>query len=240
VGLIIVNNQQGLQRNTEASLQFNYRLSQKKFVLAVGAQGGVMQASLDGSKIITPQGTYETGTVQHNDPILTETLVNSLKPVFGAGVALQSRRVKAGVSALYLNEPKLSLTQGSSAPSLQRNFFSYLTYNFNLSRNVKAVPSAFVKYDLVDMQHEANVSFEHRRLGLVGVGYRGFTSSNRDAAYAFLGFRLSKKWRVAYAYDYTLSALGNGSYGSHELLLRYESVLTGVAKPGKIIYTPRF
>lgn len=239
VGLLVLNNQQGLQRNTEASLQFNYRIHQRKTIWSIGVQGGVLQAALNGTKVITPEGSYEDGSINHNDPILSEGWTNSLKPAFGAGLAVQGRKFKAGVSALYLNEPPLSLTN-TSGPKVKRNYFSHLTYNFKLSRNVLVHPSVFLKYDMDDLQHEANVALQHNRLGWIGLGYRGFTETTRDAAYAFIGFRLSKAWWLAYSYDYTLSGLEAASYGSHEILLRYEAPLSGVAKPGKIIYTPRF
>ncbi|HZF99570.1 MAG TPA: PorP/SprF family type IX secretion system membrane protein [Chitinophagales bacterium] len=239
VGLLVLNNQQGLQRNTEAALQFNYRIRQRRTIWAVGVQGGVLQSALNGSKIITPDGGYDDGTVNHNDPILPESWTNILKPAFGAGLAVQSRRLKAGLSALYLNEPVLGLTT-SEGPKVRRNYFSHLTYNFKVSRNVLVHPSLFFKYDMDDLQHEANVALQHNRLGWLGLGYRGFTETTRDAAYAFIGFRLSRAWWLAYSYDYTLSGLEAASYGSHEILLRYESPLSVVARPGKIIYTPRF
>jgi type IX secretion system PorP/SprF family membrane protein len=239
VGLLVLNNQQGLQRNTEASLQFNYRIRQRRTIWAVGVQGGVMQSALNGSKIITPDGSYEIGEINHNDPILPDSWTNALQPAFGAGVAVQGRRLKAGLSALYLNEPALGLTT-SKGPKVKRNYFSHLTYNFKISRNVLLHPSLFLKYDMDDLQHEANVALQHNRLGWLGLGYRGFTETARDAAYAFVGFRLSRAWWLAYSYDYTLSGLEAASYGSHEILLRYESPLSVVARPGKIIYTPRF
>ena len=238
VGLLVLNNQQGLQRNTEATLQFNYRIRQRRTIWAIGVQGGVLQSALNGSKIITPDGDYEGG-INHNDPILPDGWANTLQPAFGAGLAVQGRRLKAGVSALYLNEPALGLTT-SEGPKVERNYFSHLTYNFKVSRNVLVHPSLFFKYDMDDLQHEANVALQHNRLGWLGLGYRGFTETTRDAAYAFVGFRLSRAWWLAYSYDYTLSGLEAASYGSHEILLRYEAPLTGVAKPGKIIYTPRF
>jgi type IX secretion system PorP/SprF family membrane protein len=239
VGLLVLNNQQGLQRNTEASLQINYRLWQRRTIWSIGIQGGVIQSALNGTKIITPDGSYGDGVIDHNDPILTEGWTNSLKPAFGAGLAVRGRKLNAGISALYLNEPKLGITSGKG-PIVKRNLFSHVTYNFKLTRNVILHPSLFAKYDLDDLQHEANVALQHSRLGWLGVGYRGFTESNRDAAYAFIGFRLSKAWWMAYSYDYTLSGLSRASYGSHEVLLRYESPLGTAARPGKVIYTPRF
>jgi type IX secretion system PorP/SprF family membrane protein len=240
VGLIVVNNQQGLQRNTEASLQFNYRIWQRKTTWAIGVQAGILQSALNGAKIVTPDGNYEGGNINHNDPILSEGWTDAIQPTFAAGIGMTSKHFTGGISALYLNEPKLALTQGSNGPTVKRNFFSHLTYNFKVKRNVRVLPSIMLKYDLQDLQQEANVVLDHSRLGWIGLGYRGFTETSQDAAYAMIGVRISKKLVAAYSYDYTLSGLKSASDGSHEVLIRYESPLTGVARPGKIIYTPRF
>ena len=240
IGLVVINNQQGLQRNTEASLQFNYRLIQRRITVAIGAQAGFMQSALNGAKIITPNGDYEGETINHNDPILSEGWTDAIKPVIAAGIGLVGKNVSAGVSAVYLNEPKLGLTEGLNGPLLKRNFFSHLTYNFKVTRNVKVIPSFMMKYDFQDLQHEANAALDHSRLGWFGLGYRGFTETTQDAAYAMIGVRISKRLSIAYSYDYTLSELNAASDGSHEVLVRYESPLTGTARPGKIIYTPRF
>lgn len=239
-GLIVINNQQGLQRNTELSVQYNLRIVNGRTVVAIGARAGVIQSILNGNKIITPEGEYEGGTVNHNDPLLSHSLSGGLQPAFGAGIAISSAKMQAGISSLYLNEPMIDVLQGDGNSKIERNFFSYLTYTFKTNPSVSVVPSIMIKYDTHDFQQEANIAIRHSRLGWTGLGYRGIMAESRDALYAMLGMQLSKKISLAYAYDYTLLELKNVSNGSHELLVSYATPFTSVAKPGKIIYTPRF
>ena len=49
-----------------------------------GVHAGIASRSLDGSRLIAPDGSYEAG-VDHNDDQLPVTLVSSLIPDAGAG-----------------------------------------------------------------------------------------------------------------------------------------------------------
>jgi len=55
-----------------------------------------------------------------------------------------------------------------------------------------------------------------------------------------VGFKLNDHISLAYAYDFTLSAINQVSNGSHEVMLSYDlNKPLGVGRPPKVIYNPR-
>ena len=240
LGVSILNNQQGLQRNTHAGLNYSYIIHGRKYKISFGFHAGIIETSLDGKKIITPTGNYEGNNIDHNVNILSVSILENLQFDLSAGIAFESKRISFGISSVNINEPKLGLTQSTNGLILKRNYISNFSYNINFSKNVLFKNYFLAKYDVNDLQAESNISFQYKKLGFLGVGFRGFEKNNIDATYAYLGIYLTQSWILSYAYDYILSDLNNASSGSHEILLQYSLPLSQTAKPGKIIYTPRF
>ena len=89
-------------------------------------------------------------------------------------------------------------------------------------------------------QAEGDLVIQYKNFIWFGAGYRGFNNQSMDAAIGTVGIRISENLSVGYSYDYTTSALGGAENGSHEVLLNYRVNLVKTAKPGKVIYTPRF
>lgn len=84
-----------------------------------------------------------------------------------------------------------------------------------IADNISLMPSAMVKYanpSPVTVDFSAKVMF--RDAFWLGGGYR-----QGDSFAAFVGFNVSSLINVGYSYDFTTSALGAVSKGTHEIIL---------------------
>jgi type IX secretion system PorP/SprF family membrane protein len=244
VGFEILNDEQGLLRNTSVSLGYAYDISVGKGVLAIGVEGSLIQASLDGSQITTPGGTSQDSIYNSNDNILPSTMVNALGGDASAGIYLLFPKFKIGVSVDHLVGNGINFksagTEGGLKEDFPKQIFATASYKIAAGDNLVIEPSVFFKSTTSTWQAEANATVTYKNIISAGAGYRGFTTNSQDAVYGILGVHLNNGLFIGYSYDYTLSALNEVSNGTHELLINYKIQLFKPARPGKIIYTPRF
>ena len=114
-------------------------------------------------------------------------------------------------------------------------------YQFDLLRSVSVHPSLLAKTDGVEWQAEASILFKYNDNIFIGGSFRGYNANTIDAANLIVGFTFNEKITIAYAYDYTLSALDVVSNGSHEIMVNYNlNKEIGKGKLPKIIFNPRF
>ncbi len=242
IGLEVMNNQQGVQRNTFIGAGYSYLVEGKKLRFAVGIKGGIIQSGLDGSKLRSPDGFYDESSINHNDNILPNTPVSVIAPDFSAGILFNTRVVTVSVSASHLLEPSMRF-KGSLENlgiELSRNYFSYFSLDIGSKNKIAFKPSILLKSNLVENQAEVNLLAQFRKLFWLGVGYRILSADEPDAMIGIAGLNLNENFSVCYSYDYTLSVLNQASNGSHEVLVSYKLSLVRPANPGKIIFTPRF
>lgn len=242
IGIQLENDIIGASQRTAASLAYSYQLAiTRESRLSIGVSGGVIQQSLDGTKLRTPDGSYnpDQNIIIHNDDLLFAETMTTLIPTFSAGVFYQAEKLEVGVGVLNLQESTVKFTDLSL--KIRRSYYLSAAYIIELSRTLVLKPSVQVKSDIVQTQIEASSLLRFKDNFFLGASYRGFTPNSQDAVVAFGGFKLNEKWTVGYAYDITLSALNTVSSGSHEVLLGYNfGKPIGQGVPPKIIYNPRF
>lgn len=241
VGVLILNNIQGVQRNTNVMLGYSFETGKKNYRFGFGLRGGIIQSSVSGDKLISPEGDYST-IINHNDQHLPISLVTTTSPDFSAGIFFMNKFMNWGIASAHLLEPSLKFNKTSNDLSvdLNRIFSGTVSLKFNRKNALMIEPSAIVKYDINELQTEAVVRFHYKNLGWIGGGYRGGVKNNSDAVVGLLGVNTSENFFVGYAYEYSLSGLSAANYGSHEIILKFTTNLTRPAKPEKIIFTPRF
>lgn len=239
IGINAENDIFGAERLTSASLAYNYQLPLGAGVLSIGVAGGIVQRSLDGSKLRTPEGNYtEPGIIEHNDDLLPLVEETVIVPTFDAGLFYQSERLEIGVSAKNL----LESTADFSTVSLRlvRNYFAIVDAHLELSRAFKLHPSLFVRSDFTQTQTDVGFRLEYNDNIFGGASLRGYNSNSIDAAAILFGLKLSEKFTLAYAYDLTLSDLNVVSNGSHEIMINYNlNKPIGAGRPPNVIYNPR-
>jgi len=239
VGVNIMNDIAGQQRNTGAQLAYAFHKNFRAATLSLGISGGMRQQTINGDKLVTPTGTYGD-VVNHNDPNLPVTTVTRMIPDAAAGVYFFTDDLQVGVSASQLLLPVTSgtLPEGA-AVQYNPNAYVYVAYGFDVGTGFRILPNVLYKTDLNTGVIDLNtlVSFENRMMA--GVSGRAGLQGQMDALGIIAGMRVASNWQISYAYDITLSALNTVSAGSHEVAIRYS---IPVAKPraGKMVNNPRY
>jgi len=239
-GLNLENDELGAQSRTTGTAMFNYQLPlSRRAVLALGVSAGFSQRTLDGSKLRTPEGDYVAGTIIHNDALLPVTPISGNLMTYGAGVYFLSEQLELGFSVRHLTEPSAPLSDALSM-QLNRAYFFNVQAHFDINSSITFHPAAIIRSDGVQVQTDLAALFRYNGNITAGASLRGYNSNSLDAAALIVGFKLNDHISVAYAYDFTLSAISQVSNGSHEVMLSYNlNRPIGKGRPPKIIYNPR-
>lgn len=242
LGLVLENDATGPQRTTGGQFAWTYRLETRRGTLiSAGLSGGFSQFTLDGSLLRTPDGIYtDPALPNHHDPTLPTGRESAGAPVFGAGLYIMPRKLEIGLAAQQILEPRWAFAQNLTVQA-RRTFSSMIARPFELTDDLVLKPSIFIKTDLAEWQMEISAMGQLRENWLGGLSFRGFAAKNRDALVFFVGTKLNERTRVAYAFDWSISALGQANRGSHELLLNYNlGKDLGKGRLPAVIYNPRF
>ena len=161
-----------------------------------------------------------------NDPAFQNQ--SKIFPNIGAGAFYFTDTYYLGASAPNLLKTKhLESVEGvERLGSEEIHFFFTGGYVFNLSATVKLKPAMMTKIvqgSPIVLDTSLNVLFNNRIEG--GLGYR-----TSDAVTAMFNVKATTSLRIGYAFDYTLSNLGDFNSGTHEIMVLYDLDLTGLNK----------
>ena len=151
----------------------------------------------------------------------TTTIRNQLMPNFGYEVYLHLEKYYVGLSApkVIWNTYKAFFQGGGELEPIQdRHFFLTVGYAFDLNSVVEIIPSFMVKaVEDAPLSADVNVNFFFYEKLWIGGGYRIDDSFIANVVYHF-----TPKFRAGYAYDYTVSQLGDYNTGTHEIMINYD------------------
>jgi len=240
VGLSLENDVIGAERNMTAKFSYNYQLPiGRTGILAMGLSAGIIQKSLDGTQLRTPDGNYEGNTIDHQDVLLPSSEVTELAPTFDAGIYYMSERFEAGFSVLNVAEQSIEFEMLNITPV--RTYFFTAGSRFDIGRSFTLHPSVLVKSDATQMQADFSAIMSYNDNIFAGASFRGYSADTQDAVAIIGGWRLSENLTLGYSYDITLSGLRNVNSGTHEIMVNYNlNKVIGAGKPPRIIYNPRF
>ena len=239
LGIAVQHESIGVQKLLNATVSYNYVLETDLGLFSAGIAAGVTQQSLDGSLLRTPDGEYEGPTILHNDPLLPNTIVHGIAPLFHAGVYYAGDYFEAGISVMGYTPGNVRLDEVQIRD--RAAFTVFAEYFIESIPDISLYPTVFIESDLVQTQASIAVRTEYKDFMTLGVGVRGYSSNTLDAVVLIGGLRLSENMRLLYAYDLSLSALSKVTEGSHELMLRYNlNRVIGAGLPPPVIYSPRF
>ncbi|MEM9680343.1 MAG: type IX secretion system membrane protein PorP/SprF [Bacteroidota bacterium] len=238
IGINVENDAAGAQRYTTASLSYSHHKYIGNGILSFGASGGMVQRSIDGSELRTPDGEYGENVTIHGEGLLPIGVESATVTSFGAGIYYQSELFEAGLSVRNLTEPSAQV--GQLNLELGRTYYFNLGFNLNINDQITIHPSLLLKSILVQTQIEFSTLIRYNDNIFVGASFRGYDINSNDAVVMFAGFKLSEKITLAYGYDLTLSDLNLVSNGSHEIMLNYNlNKRIGTGQPPRIIFNPR-
>lgn len=239
IGFQFLNETLGPEQQLSASLAYNYHLYlNRSSLLSLGVSGGILQYTLDGSRLRTPEGVYEGITIDHQDDRLPQGRVSEVAPLVNVGLYLQTNTVEAGLSIRNILASDFNINSFSYGS--ERQYMAHLRYFWELGRSLRLVPSVWLRSDFVQTQIDFNIQAQINDNIFGGVSFRGYTATSVDALILQAGFRLNEKITLAYAYDLTLSSLKKVSDGSHEIMIQYDfGTAPGKGRLPAIIYHPR-
>ncbi len=188
------------------SYAYHLKLSDK-LKLGLGLSAGILQFTVDGSKI----NLHDAG-----DVALDSRVQSVLLPDFGFGLHLYSKEFSLGFSAPQLVQNRLDLYESKNVSSkLEDHYFINGAYRIQATEDIEIEPSFLVKVlKPVPTQVDAGLKIKYRDLIWLGGAYR-----TKDAYSAMVGLVLQKHITFAYAHDFTFSNLKNYSSGTHEILV---------------------
>ncbi|MDL2262426.1 type IX secretion system membrane protein PorP/SprF [Bacteroidales bacterium OttesenSCG-928-I21] len=224
IGLGIVQDIIGYQKDLYIKLNYAYRLKLDFGTLGIGIGLGLINRQIDPSAgWSSPSSLYGGGSV-YNDPAIPHTgSIVALDLNFGVNITAD--KFWAGIALTHLNSPKINLA--TEMPSkLPAHLYIMGGYDYELPNPAfDLLFSGIVQsagFTKPEFQLNAKLLYNKRFWG--GVSYR-FT----DAIVPMIGLHLVNGLSIAYCYDIGLS--GIGSYGSHEIMLRYCFNVAGGSKP---------
>jgi len=236
VGLQLYNDRIGLFNETGAVASYAFRIKLgNRTTLALGLQGGVtnLMARLTEVQLI-PAGVSA-------DPAFAQN-INKMLPNFGTGIYLSNDRAYLSLSVPRLIKNKLTdYDSGTNRAVVRRHGYAAGGFVVGLSPALKLKPSFLVKYaEGAPLGFDGNVNLWLNDRVALGVSLRknqfySFTQYTNDALVGMVEIQMNDQFRLGYAYDRTISRLGQIAPSSHELMLRYEF---GFGK-SKIL-TPRY
>ncbi len=212
LGLFISNDHAGVTNRNDMYGSYSYHIATGNGQLALGLQGGFsyLKSLVSDLEVNDP-----------NDPVYAVNTVSNVLPNFGAGAYYYSELFYAGFSvpSLLSYNPDQSLSldiEGSHR--ITRHYYLTSGYVFSLGEQVKLKPSILLKYvKNAPLQLDLNANLLLNNIVWIGASYR------TGDAIALIGeYQLTKKLRIGYSFDYTLTKLRSYSAGSHEFMLGYD------------------
>jgi type IX secretion system PorP/SprF family membrane protein len=222
VGLSFISDQIGPVKEQNIYGDFSYRLKVgKTTTLALGLKAGVTfhDVSLNTVQTIDP-----------SDPLFSNAL-NENYLNLGAGAFFYSDNYYVGLSVPnMLNSTHLDENGLKFGNEVQHYFFTG-GYVFDLSESVLFKPHFLVKGAFeAPTSFDLNANFLFNRRVELGVSYR-----YEDSFSGLIGFYLTEKIRMGYAYDRVVSDISISSNSSHEVFISFD-----LAFPRKVMQSPRF
>ncbi|MCC6251106.1 MAG: type IX secretion system membrane protein PorP/SprF [Bacteroidia bacterium] len=212
VGLSFINDKAGAVMQNSLNMAYSYHLKFKTSRLAFGLQAVVQNYSVALSKV-------KTNPLGEADNAFNTGDINAYSLNFGTGAYYFSNNYYVGLSAPFLLNNKIGTKIPGSNSVAKQGTHAYLTggYVFSINPIVKLKPSALLKY-AAHSPLQADINLMGYFYDIIGFGTTYRTSDSFNAMAEII---LPKGFRLAYAYDYTISPVKSFQAGSHEIILQY-------------------
>ncbi len=215
VGGSIINDKYGPVKQTGIYLDASYRMFIGTNRLAFGLKGGVNMFSAN---------LIDLNPYVKDDQVFANNISMKPLPNFGFGVMYYSKTFYAGLSAPKLLSNKLlpdNLPDTVKLSSVEKqHLFLIAGAVFKISNYTKFKPTILLRaVDGAPLSAEVTAQFLFYEKFWVGGMYRW-----QDALGILLQYEVNNKFKIGYAYDYTLSDIRRYSDGSHELMLGFDLI----------------
>lgn len=210
LGFSAIADEIGPVKEQNVYMDFSYTLqTSDEGRLAFGIKGGFTFQNID---------FLSLSTSQMEDPLFVNNL-NEIYPNFGIGSFYYTDNYYIGLSMPNMLETRYFEKRSGiiSKASEKMHYFLTSGYVFEVSEDLKLKPSVMLKAVSgaplsIDLSGNAML-YEKLELGL--------SWRVDDSVSGMINFLIARNLRLGYAYDYTLTNLGQFNTGSHEVFLQY-------------------
>jgi type IX secretion system PorP/SprF family membrane protein len=215
LGLNVISDKIGLEKRMYLFADYSYLVPlSEKTNLRLGLKGGFTNYSND----LTSYNILDPG-----DNSFQGEIDSKLKPNFGVGAFLYSKRAYVGLSVpKIVNSSFENNYNNFSVRSEMRHYFLIAGAVFNLGENLKFKPTMLTKASFTGetgtpLQLDLTGNFLIKERVWLGAMWRSGDS------YGFLAqFIFAQKLRIGYAIDFATTNLKNHNNGTHEIMVTYE------------------
>ncbi|PBQ34546.1 hypothetical protein CNR22_23100 [Sphingobacteriaceae bacterium] len=206
-GLKIINDKIAVQTSIHMAGIISYHLNFAGGKLSSGIEFGFNNRRINyTSLVVNKQG----------DAALPPNAMAATVPDASYGFYYQKKQFYAGFSQYHILQKRFNFTPTSSA-HLYRHFYFLAGNVYKLSTHFTVEPSLLIKcQNAAKIQIDLNATVYYN--DVIGLGLQLRT---KESFIVFLKISVSENFKIAYAYDHTVSKLGLYSKGSHELIISY-------------------
>lgn len=225
LGLTVTSDKIGSYTNTGVFGSYAYRIKMLRGgVLSLGLQGGFSNFNANFTELKLRADA---------DPMFNG-FFNEFRPNFGGGIFYYTKKMFAGFSVPTILKHTDFFKSSFDQLALPRVYYLNAGTTIPLDRmeKVKLNPSFLLRVqDGTPLSADFNVNVVFYDLISIGNSYR-----TGDAVVGLLGFKLSEKFQFVYSYDWTTSAVGQYSKGTHEFMINYRTRLRRIHKDADCPY----
>lgn len=244
IGLNITHDKIAALSSTTIQAGYSYIVPIKnKLSIGIAAQIGFELTNLDGSKLITPEGNYNSGN-NHNDDVLNQSLVKTFRPLMNVGISLNSKYLHVGIA--YLNTINNNINFDGQIRQLTTKYGSVLQTNIGseikLPKDINLIPAFILNTDFVNIQTDFQLLVGYKYFGEIGINVRGHSKKSFESVSPIVKLTPIKNIGLGfiYSYDINLNALSAVNNNTHEITIFYNMKSKNITKKLKYINNPRF
>jgi type IX secretion system PorP/SprF family membrane protein len=216
IGINVVNDQLGFEKNTQLNVNYAYKIPLNIGVLGIGASIGVLNKGIKPDGWISPDDIFNGSEGGTGDNLIPQAEVSQVAFDAGLGVYLKHNHYYFGAAVTHLNQAEIKFDE-LARTYLVRHYYLSGGYNIKLPDPLFEVrPSFFFKSDMASWQLDVNVNvvFDERFWG--GISYRV-----QDAVALLMGMEMANGLRFGYSFDLVTSPISRYGFGSHEIFVSY-------------------
>lgn len=207
----IFSDQYGAFRRTSINGTYAIHLPiNKKLNMSFGTQIGISNNSF---LVERAQVLNSTTDQTYSESVTNLSSKNNLN--VGAGFYLYSKTMFAGISASQITKNMIDFGQGTTFFNPKMHFNITGGMKMKINREMSITPSILMKYMFKSpLSVEASAMYSYKDWIWTSLSFR-----IKDAIVVGAGCNLSKRFRVGYSYDLTVSKMRNFSSGTHEIMV---------------------
>lgn len=218
LGLTVFNDQIGVNRRTDVSLTYAYRLKlSRRSTLSFGlaATLALLQSNLS-----------DVETTDPGDPVFSADSRTLAAPDFKFGLYYKRKRFYLGFALPRLMDNEIIFDE-SYRNRIGFNFANmhyhlHSGYDFRLSDRLDLQTAALMKFVTgAPVQFDVSAMLSYHNIFAIGGAYR-----SQSIIVVMANVQITRYLRLGYAYDYDFTPLRQVASGSHEIMLLFNLVRT--------------